>query len=110
MNKPLNKKQIVDMDKLKDGDRIKFGDNSFGQITNYEIDISNLKGTIKRDKYIKEDKDFIAVKLDKHFADLEEWDNELHFDISKETVKNPYEMRFGTSFEYLQKAKLIVEK
>jgi hypothetical protein len=62
MNKPLNKKQIVDMDKLKDGDRIKFGDNSFGQITNYEIDISNLKGTIKRDKYIKEDKDFIAVK------------------------------------------------
>ena len=39
--------------------------------------------------------------------DLEEWDNELHFDISKETIKNPYKMKFGTSFEYLQKAKLI---
>jgi hypothetical protein len=100
---------MINMDKLKDGDRIKFAHNSFGQITNYEIDISNLKGTIKRDKYIKEDKDFIAVKLDKHFKDLEEWDNELHFDISKDTIKNPYEMRFGTSFEYLQKAKLIEE-
>jgi hypothetical protein len=110
MNKPLNKKLMLDMDQVENFFDEYDHHGSIGLLQDYEIDISNLKGTIKRDKYIKEDKDFIAVKLDKHFADLEEWDNELHFDISKETVKNPYEMRFGTSFEYLQKAKLIVEK
>jgi len=100
----------MNIHKLKHGQRIQFAHNSYGQITNYEIDISNLKGTIKTDRYIDHDGDFIAVKLDKHFRDLEESDNELHFDISKETIKNPYELKFGTSFEYLQKAKLIKEK
>jgi len=97
---------MIDVTKLKIGDRVQFSPKSYGQITNYEIDISNLKGTVKT--YRKED--FIAIKLDKHFSDLDEWDNELHFDISENTIANPYETRFGTSFEYLQEAKLIEEK
>lgn len=91
----------MNINKLKHGQRIQFANNSYGQITNYEIDISNLKGTVI------EYKDMIGIKLDKYFSDLDDWNNELHFDISKETIKNPYEMKFGTSFEYLQKARLI---
>lgn len=93
----------MNINKLKDGDRVKFSEEAFGQITNYEIDISNLKGTVI------ECEDMIAIKLDKHFSDLDEWDNQLHFDISKNTIANPYEMQFGTSFKYLKKAKLIKE-
>ena len=100
---------MIDVTKLKMGNRVQFSPKSYGQITNYEIDISNLKGTVKTDRYIDDEGDFIAVKLDKHFSDLNEWDNELHFDISKNTMANPHEMEFGTSFEYLQKAKLIEE-
>ena len=55
---------MLDITKLKDNDRIKFSDETFGQITNYEIDISNLKGTVI------ECEDMIAIKLDKHFSDL----------------------------------------
>ena len=95
---------MLDVNKLKDGDRVQFSPKSYGQITNYEIDISNLKGTVI------ECEDMLSIKLDKHFSDLDEWDNELHFDISDNTMANPYEMEFGTSFEYLQKAKLIEEK
>jgi len=94
---------MLDITKLKDNDRIKFSDETFVQITNYEIDISNLKGTVI------ECEDMIAIKLDKHFSDLDEWDNQLHFDISKNTMANPYEMQFGTSVDYLKKAKLIKE-
>ena len=100
---------MININKLKDGDRVQFALKAYGQITNYEIDISNLKGTVKTDRYIDDEGDMIAIKLDKHFSDLDEWDNELHFDISKNTMANPYEMQFGTSFEYLQKAKLIEE-
>jgi len=95
---------MIDITKLKMGDRVQFSPKSYGQITNYEIDISNLKGTVI------ECEDMLSIKLDKHFSDLDEWDNELHFDISDNTMANPYEMEFGTSFEYLQKAKLIEEK
>ena len=100
---------MLEVNNLKDKDRIQFSKNSFGQITNYEIDISNLKGTVKTDRYIDDKGDFIAVKLDKHFSDLDEWDNELHFDISENTMANPYEMQFGTSVDYLKKANLIKE-
>lgn len=94
----------MNVNNLKDGDRVKFSEEAFGQITNYEIDISNLKGTVI------ECEDMIAIKLDKHFSDLDEWDNQLHFDISKNTMANPYEMQFGTSIDYLKKAKLIKEQ
>ena len=95
---------MLDVNKLKEGDRVKFSPKSYGQITNYEIDISNLKGTVI------EYENILSIKLDKHFSDLDEWDNELHFDISDNTMANPYGMKFGTSFEYLQKAKLIEEE
>ena len=42
---------MIDITKLKMGNRVQFSPKSYGQITNYEIDISNLKGTVKTDRY-----------------------------------------------------------
>jgi len=34
---------MIDITKLKMGNRVQFSPKSYGQITNYEIDISNLR-------------------------------------------------------------------
>jgi hypothetical protein len=97
---------MLDITKLKDGDRVKFADNTFACVTNYETDISNQCGTVVN--FSKNDWDnpntvsHVWIKLDipnEHF-DCDEWGNAVQFNLTDE-------MDGGTSVDYLKKAKLI---
>ena len=94
---------MLDITKLKNGDRVKFADKTFACVTNYETDISNQCGTVvawntKQDKTCSH----VWIKLDilnEHF-DCDEWGNAVQFNLTDE-------MDGGTSVDYLKKAKLI---
>ena len=94
---------MLDITKLKDGDRVKFANNTFACVTNYETDISNQCGTVvawntRQDKTCSH----VWIKLDilnEHF-DCDEWGNAVQFNLTDE-------MDGGTSVDYLKKARLI---
>ena len=97
---------MLDITKLKMGDRVQFSDETFAQVTNYETDISYLKGTV-----VNFDEPFYAttfthvwIELDKKHEDFhgDEWGNAVQFNLTDE-------MDGGTSVDYLKKAKLIKE-
>ena len=83
---------------LKDGDRIQFGKDTFAQCTNYESDISGLKGTII--EVTINDDDVLVVRLDEENDDFKWWDNEIYFDLKEDC-------EHGTHYSYLEKAKII---
>tara|TARA_R100001244_G_scaffold112069_1_gene82915 strand:- start:35 stop:541 length:507 start_codon:yes stop_codon:yes gene_type:complete len=91
----------LDIKKLKDGDRIQFGKGTFAQCTNYEVDVSGLKGTIT--EVTVNDDEVIVVRLDKHHDDFKYWDNEIYFDLNED-------LQHGTHYSYLEKAKLLGNK
>jgi len=88
----------LDIKKLKDGDRIEFGKGTFAQCTNYESDVSGLKGTINLN--IIPNKDAITVVLDESHDDFKDWDNEIYFDLNEDC-------EHGTHYSYLEKARLL---
>ena len=91
----------LDIKKLKDGDRIEFGKGTFAQCTNYESDVSGLKGTISLN--IIPNKDAITVVLDEPHDDFKDWDNEIYFDLNEDC-------EHGTHYSYLEKARLLENK
>tara|TARA_R110000764_G_scaffold231640_1_gene323378 strand:- start:281 stop:598 length:318 start_codon:yes stop_codon:yes gene_type:complete len=82
------------IDKLIEGNRILFGKDTFAQITNYEIDISNKKGTLVH----HEEGKTIHVQMDEPIDDLSDWDNCVYFDLTEDDSYG------GTSKDYLENA------
>ena len=91
----------LDIKKLKDGDRIQFGKDTFAQCTNYEVDVSGLKGTIT--EVTINDDDVLVVRLDEENKDFKWWDNEIYFDLKEDC-------EHGTHYSYLEKARLLENK
>lgn len=91
MNKP----------KFNIGDRLQFAENTFACVGRSEIDISLLKGKVEN---LSEslDGNHVWVKLDIPHKEFEgdEWGNCVQFNADIYSSG-------GTSFEYLQKARLI---
>ena len=97
---------MINIKNLKMGDRVKFADKTFAQVTNYETDISNQLGTVVNWSIDHKGIDsHVWIKLDirnEHF-DCDEWGNAVQFNLTDE-------MDGGTSIDYLKKAKLIKEQ
>ena len=86
---------MIDIKKLKKGDRIQFGKDTFAVVTNYEENISDLKGVV-------DDLDFsdsIWIKLDKPNRHFEDYDNCVQFGV--------VEGSSGSDISYLEKADLL---
>ena len=97
---------MLNIKNLKMGDRVKFADKTFAQVTNYETDISNQLGTVVNWSIDHKGNDsHVWIKLDirnEHF-DCDDWGNAVQFNLTDE-------MDGGTSIDYLKKAKLIKEQ
>jgi len=87
---------MIDINKLKEGDRVQFGKGSFAMVTNFEDNISDLKGTID---IIDNKGNCIWVKLDKPNRHFEDYNNSIQFALVKEGS--------GTHIEYLKKSDLL---
>jgi len=87
---------MININKLKKGDRIQFGKGSFAMVTNFEDDISDLKGTID---IIDNEEKCIWVKLDKPNRHFEDYDNSVQFALVEEGS--------GTHIKYLEKSDLL---
>ena len=90
---------MLNVNNLKLGDRVQFAPNTFAQVTNYEIDVSHLKGTITHIDF----DECIHLKTDLKLSDFEEWDYEIYFDLTSDRSYG------GTDKYYLSKAKLLEE-
>ena len=96
----------IDIKKLKMGDRVKFANNTYAQVTNYETDISNQLVTVvnfsANNWNTPNVNTHVWIELDErneHF-DCDEWGNAVQFNLTDE-------MDGGTSVNYLKKAEVI---
>jgi len=86
----------IGISNLKEKTKIKFAKDTYAVVTNYETNISNLKGVIS-DIDLKDG--YIWVKLDKPHKDFKDYDNEVQFGLSKDSC--------GTYISYLLKSFVI---
>ena len=91
----------MNIDKLQIGDRLQFAKNTFACVSKEEVNISSLTGTVENFSNSLDGK-HIWIKLDIPHEEFkgEEWGNCVQFNLDINSSG-------GTSFEYLQKAKLI---
>tara|TARA_R110002167_G_scaffold129367_2_gene312279 strand:- start:331 stop:747 length:417 start_codon:yes stop_codon:yes gene_type:complete len=87
---------MIDINKLKKGDRVQFGKDTFAMVTNFEDDISNLKGAINS---IDNKGECIWVKLDKPNRHFEDYNNCVQFSLVEEGS--------GSHISYLKKSDLL---
>tara|TARA_R100000781_G_scaffold114172_1_gene84314 strand:- start:889 stop:1308 length:420 start_codon:yes stop_codon:yes gene_type:complete len=88
---------MIDIKKLKKGDRLQFGKDTFAMVTNFEDNISNLKGTIET---IDEDvAKCIWVKLDEPNRHFNDYNNCVQFALVEDGS--------GSHISYLEKADLL---
>ena len=87
---------MIDINKLKEGDRVQFGKDTFAMVTNFEDDISNLKGAINS---IDNKGECIWVKLDKPNRHFEDYNNCVQFSLVEEGS--------GSHISYLKKSDLL---
>ena len=90
---------MIEIDKLKEGDRIQFGKDTFAIVTNYEENISDLKGVINK---VDNNEKCIWVKLDKPNRHFKDYDNCVQFGIA-DIEYAP----IGSDISYLEKADLL---
>jgi|TARA_Y100000034_G_scaffold1207_1_gene1522 hypothetical protein len=96
----------INVEKLKTGDRIRFGKDSWVGVHNYGVDVSGLTGTIIEKKIFKNDRDALVVQLDEpHFEFEELYDNQIYFDIRM--MRDGQEWSFGTPYTVLEDAEII---
>ena len=88
---------MIEIDKLKEGDRIQFGKDTFAIVTNYEENISDLKGVINK---VDNNEKCIWVKLDKPNRHFKDYDNCVQFGIAEDSGCSSH-------ISYLEKADLL---
>jgi hypothetical protein len=88
--------QSMNINKLEIGNKVQFAKDTYAMVTNYELDVSHLKGTITHI-----DNECIHIRTDLDIKDFEDWDYEIYFDLTSDQSCG------GTSIDYLKKAKLI---
>jgi hypothetical protein len=88
---------MIDIKKLKKGDRIQFGKDTFAVVTNYEENISDLKGTVD---IIDNEGECIWVKLDEPNRHFKDYNNSIQFALVEEGSS-------GSDISYLEKADLL---
>ena len=86
----------MNINKLEIGNKVQFAKDTYAMVTNYELDVSHLKGTITHI-----DNECIHIRTDLDIKDFEDWDYEIYFNLTSD------ENYGGTSIDYLKKAKLI---
>ena len=86
----------MNINKLEIGNKVQFAKDTYAMVTNYELDVSHLKGTITHI-----DNECIHIRTDLDIKDFEDWDYEIYFDLTSDQSCG------GTSIDYLKKAKLI---
>jgi len=89
---------MIEIKKLKIGDHIQFAENTWAIVTNYEENISNLKGVIEEIDF----SDSIWIKLDKPNKHFKDYDNCVQFGL--------VEGSSGSDKSYLKNASIIEEK
>lgn len=88
---------MIDIKKLKKGDRLQFGKDTFAMVTNFEDNISNLKGTIETiDRDVSK---CIWVKLDEPNRHFNDYNNCVQFALVEDGS--------GSHISYLEKADLL---
>ena len=92
------RKKMIDIKKLKKNDHIQFAKDTWAIVTNYEENISHLKGVVDDINH----SECIWVKLDKPNKHFKDYDNCVQFAL--------VEGSSGSDKSYLQKATLIEEK
>ena len=86
---------MIDIKKLKKGDRLQFSKDTWAIVTNYESDISHLKGEVEEINFL----DSIWVKLDKPNKDFKDYNNSVQFALVDGSG--------GSDKSYLEKADLL---
>lgn len=99
---------LMDVSKLKIGDRVEFAEDTFAQVTNYETDISKQQGTVVNFSINTGDPKInthVWIELDEpneHF-NCDEWGNAVEFNLFEDGIHDG-----GTSVNYLKRAKLLL--
>ena len=78
---------MINIKKVKNGQKIKFNDH-WHTITNYDIDCTNLNGTVYKEGQRIE----IKLDTDKYKYDLFEWNNCLIFNFPNDYHYNDVEV------------------